>query len=214
MAKIYSTFFLTMTAKSLIAKRKILPQMTHNANVYPLLHKVQQKINTTIERYIAGSRDMTVPITTLAQPLHRGGYDVPNIPLYCDLFFLRPITDYIKHRRGLIPATAQTAMIEYQIGLQLSKLFDLPFKNSLPHISRPNIFYAHSLALLRKYKLSSDQLYKSPIHQLYGFLINTYYPADHIWGSVHNAILTNSLKKFNYRTIHEIIPLSSYTHLI
>jgi len=103
-------------------------------------------------------------------------------------------------------------MIEYQIGLQLSKLFDLPCKNSLPHISRPNIFYAHSLALLRKYKLSSDQLYKSPIHQLYRFLINTacpHLPADHIWRSAHYAILTISLKTLNYRTIHEIIPLST-----
>jgi len=94
MAKTYSTFFLTMTEKSLIARSKILPLMTYNANVYPLPHKVRQKINTTVKRFIAGSRDMTVPITTLAQPLHRGGYNVPNIPLYCDLFFfdLSPIT--------------------------------------------------------------------------------------------------------------------------
>ena len=121
MAKTYSTLFLTITAKSLIAKCKILPQMTYNASVYPLPHKVRQKINTSVERYIAGSRDMTEPITTLAQPLHRGWYNVPNIPLYCDLFFLRPITDYIKHRRDLNPATVQTAKIEYQIGLQLSE---------------------------------------------------------------------------------------------
>ena len=49
MAKTYSTFFLTMTEKSVIVKSKILPLMTYNANGYPLPHKIRQKINTTIE---------------------------------------------------------------------------------------------------------------------------------------------------------------------
>ena len=108
-----------------------------------------------------------MPINILAQPLKRGGYNVPDIALYCDIFFLRPVKDYIRHRRNFTPATAQTAMTEFQIGLQLSNLFNLLFKNSLPHISRPNIFYAHTLALLKKYKLNSDQLYKCSLHQLY-----------------------------------------------
>ena len=212
MAKTYSTFFLTMTAKALITKSKILPLMTYNANIYPLPHKARQKIKATVERYIAGNRDTTVPIDILAQPLNRGGYNVPDIALYCDIFFLRPVIDYIRHRLNFTPATAQIALTEYQIGLQLSNLFDLPFKNSLPHIARPNIFYAHTLALLKKYKFNSDQLYKCTLHQLYRFVTTSacqHLPADHIWSSVHHTILTNSLKTLNFRTIHEIFPLST-----
>ena len=96
-AKHYSTFFLTWTVKSLIVKSKILPLVTYTANVYPLPSKIRQKINGIIERFIAGHRDITIPIYTLAQPLLKCGYNVPDIALYCDLFLLRPIIDYIKH---------------------------------------------------------------------------------------------------------------------
>jgi len=138
---------------------------------------------------------------------------VPDFGLYCDLFFLQPIISYIKHRLNLSPATPQTAMVEFHIGLQLSKYYNLSFRNSLPHIARPNVFYAHALALIRKYKFTLEQLHKSSLHQLYHSVINKTIPhvntyTSHIWRSVHNPILHNHMKSLNYRTIYRILPLS------
>ena len=211
-AQHYSTFFLSWTAKTLIIKTKILPLVTYNANVYPPPPKIKQKINKIIERFIAGHRDYTIPIDTLAQPLLKGGYNVPNIALYCDLFLLRPIIDYLKHRVDSTPATAQNAMVEYQTGHQLSKLLELPLKNSIPHITRPSTLYSHVLALVKKYKLNSEQLYKLSLHQIYRMLnSNTrpYCAAGPRWHLAHSDVLTNSLTTFNYRAIYEVLPLST-----
>jgi len=175
-AQHHISFFLPWHAKVQIVKSKMLPLVTYLASVYPIPSKVRQSINRTIERYITNHRNFTLPITTLAWPLHQGCYNVPDIGLYCDLFFLQPIISYIKHRVNLSPATPQTAMVEFHIGLQLSKYYNLSFRNSLPHIARPNVFYAHALALIRKYKFTLEQLYKSSLHQLYHFVIDKTIP--------------------------------------
>lgn len=178
-AKYYATFFLTWAAKSLIVKSKMLPLVTHNANVYAPPSKIKQRINRTIEQYIAGHRDITIPINTPAQPLLQGGYNIPDVPLYCDIFFLRPILDYVKHRLDFTPATPQNAMVEFHIGHQLSKLLDLPLKNYLPHTVQPSMFCAHALALIKKYRLTTEHLHKLSINQLYELLISTSRPHCH-----------------------------------
>ena len=155
-------------------------------------------------------RDITIPTDTPAQPLLSGGYNIPNIPLYCDLCFLRPILDYVKHRLDFTPAAAQNAMVEFNIGHQLSRLLDFPFKNFVPHTARPSFFYAHALALIKKYKLTSEQIDKSSLHQLHRLL--TPIPRPHfvnrqMWHSIHSTVLTNTHRTFNYRSIFEILPL-------
>ena len=190
----------------------MLALFTYNAHIYPLPSKIRRKCNTTIERFMSGYRDNTINIDTLSQPLLSGGYNTPNIPLYCDLCYIRPLSDHAKHRINLSPANAQTATVEFNIGHQLSKLWALPFKNFVPHTARPSLFYAHALALVKKYKLTLEQLSKLSLHQLYQLLnhhLRTH-PADRqTWRSKHNPVLTNTLRTFNYRSIHEILPLSA-----
>ena len=53
---------------------------------------------------------------------------------------------------------------------QLSRFLDFPFKNFVPHTARPSFFYAHALALIQKYKLTSEQIDKSSLHQLHRLL--------------------------------------------
>ena len=214
-AKHYSTFFLTWAAKSLIVKSKMLPLVTYIANAYPPPPNIKQRIYRIIEKFITGYRDITLPISILARPLHQGGYNIPDIPLYCNIFFLRPILDYVKHRLDFTPATPQNAMVEFHIGHQLSKLLDLPQKNYLPHTVRPNIFYAHALALVKKYKLTAEHLQKSSIKQLYEFLNSTDRPHTttcRTWLAAHNPILSNSLQTFNYRAIHDVLPVATKFH--
>ena len=211
-AKHFSAYFLSWNAKSLIVKSKMLPLATYNANTYAIPPKRKQQINRIIEQFIAGHREITVPTNTLAQPLMQGGYNVPDIPLYCDIFFIRPILDYIKHRIDLTPATPQNAMVEFNIGHQLSNLLDLPQKNFLPHSVRPNLHYAHALALIKKFKLSSEHLYKLSVNQLYQLLVSAsrfHPPIERTWHAVHNPVLTNTLRTFNYRAIREILPIST-----
>ena len=216
-AQHHITFFLSWHAKVQLVKSKMLSLVTYSAAVYPIPSKVRQSINRIVERCMTGHRNLTLPITTLAWPLNLGGYNVSDIGLYCDLIFLQPIISYIKHRLNFSPATAQTAMVEFDNDLQLSKYFDLSFRNSLPHITPPNVFYAHALALIRKHKFTLEQLYKMSLHQLYQFLIHKTTPqvniySSHTWRSVHNAILSNHMKSLNYRIIHGILPLSRKLH--
>jgi len=99
---------------------------------------------------MSGNSKNTIPIQTLALPQHHGGFHVANITLYADLFLMRQIQKYCKHRADETPTTSNLALIEFNIGQQISSLFQLRQKNYVPHATRPSITFAFILAIIKK----------------------------------------------------------------
>ena len=60
---------------------------------------------------MSGNSKFTIPIQTLALPKCHGGFDVANITLYADLFLMRQIQKYCKHRAEETPTTPNLALI-------------------------------------------------------------------------------------------------------
>ena len=152
------------------------------------LTKFDRKSTRLSNWYIAGSRDMTVPITTLAQPLQR------RIQRSKYSSILWPFLFATYHQLHQTPTGSHSRDCPNSNDRRISnqtptiKAIWPALQEFAPSHIPPKHLSCTFLAFLRKYKLSSDQLYKSPIHQLYRFLINTacpHLPADHIWRSAH-----------------------------
>ena len=88
----------TYNAKSLLSKTKLLPTISYTACIYFLNTRLKREITETLEKYVAGNSQLLIPMRILQLPLSSGGYNIANIPLYCDLLFLKSIYEYCKHR--------------------------------------------------------------------------------------------------------------------
>ena len=168
-----SSYQTTFNAKSLLSKTKLLPLITYTSNTYPLTTRLRREINESIENFVSRNANSIIPITTLMLPTHLGGYTVANIPIYCDLIFLKPIYEYCKHRKNDTQPTPQTSFIEYHIGQQLSRQYNLPFRNYLPHSLLPNTFYSCALSLCKKYRFTFDQRCRGQVKPLYNTLVTS-----------------------------------------
>jgi len=113
------------------------------AHIYSLSTHMRREISNKIESFIAGDSRLISPIDTLELPLSQGGYTVPNITLYCDILYLKPLAEYCQHRKENTDPTPACALIEHNIGLQLSRLLSIPFKNYLPTQNYPTS-YTHT----------------------------------------------------------------------
>jgi len=165
---------------------------------------------------MSGNSKITIPIQTLALPQRHGGFNVANITLYADLFLMRQIQKYCKRGAEEIPTMPNLALIEFNIGHQISNLFQLRQKNYFPHATRSSITYPYILAIIKKYHFTFEQLCKNTIASLYKIItLRNISPDKQIedkWLNAHHIILPNYLKTFNYRGAWNILPVLTKYH--
>ena len=204
--------FQTWQAKSLLAKAKLLPEITYTAHTYPLDTRTQQIIETEFLNYLTNNSAIQLCMKNLQRPTIAGGIKYPNPTIYCDLFYINHLFEYFKARKHDLPFNANTYLIEYEIGLVLSKTYKLKQLNHLPHRDNLTPYYEQSIRILTKYKITLEELQTGNIKPIYKRLSLTDYnwsEQDKMrWKLTFNDILPNYLKTFNYRTIWNLLPFS------
>ena len=149
---------------------------------------------------------------SIQRPMNDGGIKSPNPTTYCDLIYISNLFQYFKTREKNNTFNTETYLIEFEIGMSLSKLYDLPILNHIPRRDYPTPCYQKTLQILIEYKISLEELTKVKIRQIYNRLS---YPNKRSsrqetfhWKLVNQNILPNYLKTFNYRTVHYLLPFS------
>ena len=113
--------FQTWQAKSLLAKSKLLPQITYNAHTYPLDTTSQKLIETEFLNYLINNPTISLSMRSLQRPINDGGIKFRNLITYCDLFYISNIFQYFKTRKKNTPSNTETYLIEFEIGLTYPK---------------------------------------------------------------------------------------------
>ena len=129
--------FQTWQAKSLLAKSKLLPQITYNAHTYPLDTTSQKLIETEFLNYLTNNPTISLSIRSLQRPMNDGGIKFPYSVTYGDLFYISNLFQYFKTRKKNTPFNTETYLIEFEIGLTLSKMYNLPKLHHIPHRDYP-----------------------------------------------------------------------------
>ncbi|CAK8694904.1 unnamed protein product [Clavelina lepadiformis] len=207
--KVHSTF----DAKCILVRSKLLPLISYNAFSQPITTKTAETINRTIERYILTSNNTFADIEVLQRPRDYGGYDIINIPVYADLFYLKPLTPFCRDKIENKVLSLENRTIEHQIGHQLSNLLGIQIDNRIPHATSPSIYYGHMLEIIRKHRISLKEIVSGKVKKIYQRIIRESAPQLYLtpperstWPRVHNAILSNAQKTFNYRVIWNDLP--------
>ena len=198
--------FQTWQAKSLLAKSKLISQITHNAHAYPLDTTSRKLIETKFLKFFTNNPTINLSMRSLQRPINDGGIKFPNPTTYCDLIYISSLFQYFKIRENNNPFNTKTYLIEFEIGMSLSKLYDLPILNHIPHREYPTPYYQKNLQSLKEYKITLEELIKGKIKQIY-YRIS--YPNERPshqetfrWKLVNQNIFLNYLKTFNYRTVY------------
>ena len=149
---------------------------------------------------------------SLQKPMNDGGIKFPNPVTYCDLIYISNLFQYFKTRDKRSPFNTETYLIEFEIGLTLSKMLDLPKLNHIPHREYSTPYYQKSLQILKEYKITLQKLTKEKIRNIYNRIS---FPDKRPsrqetfrWKLVTQNIFLNYLKTFNYRTAHNLLPFS------
>ena len=204
--------FQTWQAKSLLAKSKLLPQITYNAHAYPLDTTTRNTIQTEFLNYLTNNPTISLSMRSLQRPINDGGIKSLNPITYCDLFYISSFFQYFKTREKNTPFNTETYLIEFEIGLTLSKMYNLPKLNYIPHRDHPTPYYQKTIQILKQYKISLQELTKGKIRQIYNRLsYPDKRPSDQetfSWKLVTSSLLPNYLKTFKYRTVRHLLPFS------
>ena len=129
--------FQTWQAKSLLVKSKLLPQIIYNAHTYPLDTTSKKLIETEFLNYLTNNSTISLSMRSLQRPTNNGGIKFPNPITYCDLFCISNLFQYFKTRNKNTLFNTETYLIEFEIGLTLSKMHNLPKLNHIPHLKSP-----------------------------------------------------------------------------
>lgn len=77
--------------KVLILKVYVLPVFQYLAYIYPLLVSMRKAVMQLLFNFVWGGRYEYVKITEMFNPVNKGGWDVPHIPLKLDCLFVSSI---------------------------------------------------------------------------------------------------------------------------
>ena len=190
--------FQTWQAKSLLAKSKLLPQITYNAHAYPLNSTTRNLIETEFLNYLTNNPTISLSMRSLQRPINDGGIKFPNSITYCDLFYISNLFQYFKTREKNTPFNTETYLIEFEIGLTLSKTYNLPKLNYIPHRDHPTPYYQKTIQILKQYKITLQELTKGKVRHIYNRLSYPDKRPSHQetfrWNLVTSSILPNYLK--------------------
>ena len=204
--------FQTWLAKSLLAKSKLLPQITYNAHAYPLNTTTRNLIETEFLNYLTNNPTISLSMRSLQRPINDGGIKFPNPITYCNLFYISNLFQYFKTREKNTPFNTETYLIEFEIGLTLSKMYNLPKLNYIPHRDHPTPYYQKTIQILKQYKITLQELTKGKVRHIYNRLSYPDKRPSHQetfrWNLVTSSILPNYLKTFNCRTVRHLLPFS------
>ena len=145
---------------------------------------------------------------SLQRPINDGGIKFPNLIAYCDLFYISNLFQYFKTREKIIHFNTETYLIKFEIELTLSKMYNLPKLNDIPHRDHPTPYYEMTIQILKEYKISLQKLTKGKIRQIYNRLSYPDKRPSHqetFRKLVTSSILPNCLKTFNYKTVRYLL---------
>ena len=205
----YNNVYSTFDAKSVITKSLILPKVSYAATVVDIPGDIRKSIDTFILKYIIPKGKTYLDLFDLAQKRKFGGYNIDHTTIHAMVFSLIPIFKYVNSIIENIPLTKEQFFIEYNLGIHLANILNVPVNNRTPHRLTPMKPYARILKFLREMNMSKEDLINGKVKSVYEKIIfskNKVHDNFPKWSRLHCEILPNYLKTFNYKASVDILP--------
>ena len=222
------SFDLSLDAKSVLSKSKILPKISYNAAFYEIPEVIKRKIESKMTKFSVGNNGKLQDFEKITKDKEHGGYDICHVTKHAEIALLKPIFRLIKCKKEGLPLTVDTALTEAEVGLKMTgvnAILNLQTIQNISHHACTSKHYKTALDIISYYKISADELVSGKIDIIYKRICNgssrTKYPGipnvffsmmPKVTTSIHHNVLPNYLRTFIYRMNSSLLPLkSTYT---
>ena len=97
LAKYFQSYsFLTLQAKALLSKSKLMPKVSYFGSVLPMPNCFQEKINNSLLKFVVPHKKTFLKVENLAAGKHLGGIGLANVILHCNVMLIRNVMFYLK----------------------------------------------------------------------------------------------------------------------
>lgn len=221
-------FNLTLDAKSVLSKSKILPKVSYNSGFYEVPLVIRRKIESKLTKFSQGNGGKLKTYEKMCCDKKHGGYDICHVVKHAELALLKPIFKLIKYKKNRTPFTVDIALTEAEVGLKMSNInqeLNLDPIRNIHHHAVTSSHYKSALEIIRYYKISGEEILNGKLKNIYSRIQNgtsrTKYQGvansdfqifPPLYTSLHHDILPNYLKTFIYRMSNCLLPLKcNYT---
>ena len=206
--------FLTYQAKAIISKSKLLPKVSYISSILPTPKEITEKIDDSLLRFVVPHKKTFLKVANFAAIRDMGGFGLAHITLHSDIMLIRNVLIYMKNREEGINLTNDQYFIEFNIGHQLSSLWNLPINNDTCHALEPNNVYLYVLNFLKKLKslgIGKDVLLKAKVKNIYQLVLEKMNLCNFTvrWRALHSKIFPNYLISFNYKVHFNLLPVKA-----
>ena len=176
--------------------------------------EIRDKIDDRLLRFAVPHKKTFLKIANLAAKRDMGGFGLAHITLHSDIMLTRNVLEYMKNREEGITLTKDQFFIEYNIGHQLSLLWDLSINNNTCHAFQPNETYRYILdflKMLKQWGIDKDVLLKTKVKPIYQSILDKMNEFNYTvrWRALHSRLFPNYLISFNYKVHFNLLPVKS-----
>ena len=165
-----SFHYLTMQAKAIISKSKLLPKISYLASTLVIPATIMAKIDNELLRFVVPHGKTFLTVENLAANKDMGGINYAHIVLHSSIMFLRNVLNYVKLRKDNLCINDYDYFIEFNIGQQLSSLFHFVADNRISHAAPLNSVYQYTLDVLKMFKqigVTDEDLLSCKVNVIY-----------------------------------------------
>ena len=216
--KYFKASAVTFQAKAIISKSKLLSKLTYMCSVHVMAIAFRKSLDKALLGFLVpfsskslSEGEIYAKITNFAAPKHLGGYGVDHISLHADLLLLKSVMKYVKFREENISLTKELFFVEYNIGMQISRLFGFKVNNRTTHTNQASEVYGHVLEMIKLLKISKEELVCGSVSRIYKRIILSLNERNSKlkYYRLLSDVLPSYLKSFNYKLYHNLLPVST-----
>ena len=166
--------YLTFQAKAIISKSKFLPKMSYLSCVLPTPKVIKDKIDNRLLRFVVPHKKTFLKVTNFAAKKDMGGFGLAHITLHSDIMLIRNVLSYMRNKQNGVDLSNDQYFIEFNIGHQLSSLWNMPVNNDTTHAFHPNDIYLYKLNFLKQLKelgISKEELLDGKVKTIYQLVL-------------------------------------------
>ena len=216
----FSASAMTMKAKAVVSKSKMLAMFTYVCSSTVMPDRIRNSIDKLLLKFIVpflsfknlSTDEIKRKIAEFAAPMWLGGCKIDYITLHADLLLIKPVMKYLKEVHSMHGISSSNLFyVEYNIGMQLCTLFGLPVNNSTPHGFAPSFIYQYIFKMIKWFKISLDEMINGTVNSIYKRIISDLNASSRNFRSqrIFPKYLPSYLQSFNYKLFKDILPVKT-----
>ena len=188
--------------------------MSYLSCVLPTPKVIKDKIDNRLLRFVVPHKKTFLKVTNFAAKKDMGGFGLAHITLHSDIMLIRNVLSYMRNKQNGVDLSNDQYFIEFNIGHQLSSLWNMPVNNDTTHAFHPNDIYLYKLNFLKQLKelgISKEELLDGKVKTIYQLVLEKMNMHNFTirWRLLHSKIFPNYLISFNYKVHFNLLPVKS-----